>query len=115
MFSQKSVFPLKNLFLMPKCCTVCRQKMEIELGFYYGTGYVSYGLAIAASVALLVAYWTIFGISVMDNSLFYYLAVDITLVCLAMPWLIRYSRVIYLYMFVSYQSNKYLCKVTNEG
>lgn len=100
---------------MPKCCKVCRQKMEIELGFYYGTGYVSYGLAVALSVAILVAYWVIFGISVLDNSLFYYLAVDIILVCLLMPWMIRYSRVIYLYFFVPYQSNRYLCKKGDEG
>ena len=31
---------------MNKECPVCGQPTEIEVGFYYGTGYVSYVLSI---------------------------------------------------------------------
>jgi len=32
-------------------CPICDQYMEIEIGFYYGTGYISYALAFLLSVA----------------------------------------------------------------
>ncbi|NDC42124.1 MAG: DUF983 domain-containing protein, partial [Chitinophagia bacterium] len=46
MFSTRSIFPLKRLTDMPERCPVCGQKMELQVGFYYGTGYVSYALSV---------------------------------------------------------------------
>lgn len=100
MFSQKGIFPLKNLQKMPEHCPHCGQKMELEPGFYYGTGYVSYGVCIAISVVLLIAYALIFGISFNDNSLYYFLILNTSVLVLSLPWLLRISRVLYLYMFV---------------
>lgn len=88
---------------MPSNCTVCGQPMEIEVGFYYGTGYVSYALTVAISVAVFVAYWVLFGISINDNSLFYYLGVDIAILILALPYIMRLSRSIWLSFFVKYE------------
>lgn len=102
MFTNKSIFPLGQMLDMPKKCGVCGQKMELEVGFYYGTGYVSYALSVALFFINLTWYWLIFGISVMDNSIFYYLITSITIVVLLQPWLMRISRVLYLYMFVKY-------------
>lgn len=102
MFSNKGIFPLKEVLKMPNHCEVCGQKMEIEVGFYYGTGYVSYGLSVAIFFLNLVWYWLIFGISYKDNSIFYYLITSISIVVLLQPWLMRISRVLYLYMFVKY-------------
>lgn len=87
---------------MPGRCEVCGQKMELEIGFYYGTGYVSYALSVALFIFNLVWYWLIFGISYKDYSIFYYLITSITIVILLQPWLMRLSRVLYLYMFVKY-------------
>lgn len=87
---------------MPERCAVCGQKMEIEVGFYYGTGYVSYGLSVALFFFNLVWYWGIFGLSYKDNSIFYYLITSIAIVTILQPWLMRISRVLYLYMFVKY-------------
>lgn len=103
MFTNKSIFPLKKLQQMPEKCS-CGQKMEIEPGFYYGTGYVSYGLSIALSIFNFILYYLIFGVSVQDNSLFYYLGANIAILILLMPIIIRYSRVIYLHMFVKKNS-----------
>ena len=102
MFINKNIFPLSHMLDMPEHCTVCGQKMEIEPGFYYGTGYVSYGLSVALFFFNLVWYWLIFGISYKDNSIFYYLIISIIIVLLLQPWIMRYSRVLYLYMFVKY-------------
>ena len=102
MFTNKNIFPLSHMLDMPDNCPVCGQKMEIEPGFYYGTGYVSYGLSIALFFFNLVWYWLIFGISYKDNSIFYYLITSIIIVIVLQPWIMRYSRVLYLYMFVKY-------------
>jgi len=87
---------------MPTQCEVCGQPMEIEVGFYYGTGYVSYALTVAISVAVFVAYWVLVGISINDNSLFYYLGVNALVLVLSMPYIMRLSRSIWLSFFVKF-------------
>ena len=49
LFQNGVSFNLKKNTLMNKECPVCGQPTEIEVGFYYGTSYVSYALAIAIS------------------------------------------------------------------
>ena len=102
MFTTPHIFPLKELLKMPERCPVCGQKMELEVGFYYGTGYVSYALTVALLGLSFVAYWIIFGLSYLDNSIFYALGISIGIVVILQPWLMRISRVLYLYMFVKY-------------
>lgn len=102
MFINKSLFPLNELLKMPERCPVCGQKMELEVGFYYGTGYVSYALSVGLFFFNLIWYWAIFGLSYKDYSIFYYLITSVTIVLILQPWLMRFSRVLYLYMFVKY-------------
>ncbi|HRP90656.1 MAG TPA: DUF983 domain-containing protein [Edaphocola sp.] len=104
MFKNKSIFPLKEMMEMPETCEHCGQKMEIEPGFYYGTGYVSYGLTIGLIVFNLIWYSIFIGINFKDNSIFWFLGVCTALIFLFQPYIMRYSRVLYLYMFVQYQS-----------
>lgn len=87
---------------MPEHCPVCGQKFELEVGFYYGTGYVSYALSVALFFLNFIWYWLIFGVSYNDNSLYYYLVSSISIVILLQPWLMRISRVLYLNIFVKY-------------
>lgn len=102
MFITKSIFPLNRLLEMPEKCEVCGQKMELEVGFYYGTGYVSYALTVALLGICFVAYWIIFGLSYLDNSIFIALGVSVFIALIMQPWLMRISRVLYLNMFVKY-------------
>ena len=102
MFANKHIFPLNHLLDMPERCPVCGQKMELEVGFYYGTGYVSYGLSVAILAGVFVAYWLTIGLSYKDNSIYYALGASVGIVLLAQPWLMRISRVLYLWMFVKY-------------
>lgn len=55
LFSRAFNFRYRGNLDMPPACPVCGQPTEIEVGFYYGTGYVSYALTIALSVSTLVA------------------------------------------------------------
>ncbi|HTM65789.1 MAG TPA: DUF983 domain-containing protein [Flavipsychrobacter sp.] len=102
MFCNHGIFPFKDMLKMPDKCPECGQKMELEVGFYYGTGYVSYGLTLALMGASFILYAIVFGLSYKDNSIFYALGVGVAAAIVLQPWLMRISRVLYLYMFVKY-------------
>lgn len=102
MYTQKSVFPLRSMLQMPEHCSECGQKMELEPGFYFGTGYVSYGLTVALLATVFIAYAVLVGLSYKDNSIFIALATAVGITLVLQPWLMRISRVLYLYMFVKY-------------
>ena len=96
---------LKHIFDMPDHCPVCGQKYDLEVGFWYGTGYVSYALAVAVSVATFVAWFVLIGMSVDDSRIFWWLGLNITLLVALQPWLMRLSRAIWLSFFVRYNEN----------
>ncbi len=102
MFNNSNPWNLKKVFDMPKKCEVCSQPYELEVGFWYGTGYVSYALSVALSVASFVAWIVLIGMSTKDNRFFWWLGSNIFLLIMLQPWLMRLSRVIYLYFFVRY-------------
>lgn len=102
LFKNKNPYRFKKLFAMYDRCPVCGQKTEIEVGFWFGTGYVSYGLCVMLSMITFALYWIFIGITWRDNSIFHWLIANTILLVLIMPWLIRLSRVIYLYLFVRY-------------
>ncbi len=87
---------------MNKTCPVCGQATEIEVGFYYGTSYVSYALTVAISIASLLAWWLIIGLSTDDNRFFYWVGVNAVLLILLQPWLMRLSRSLWISWFVKY-------------
>jgi len=93
---------LSHIFDMHENCPVCNQKYEMEPGFWYGTGYVSYALAVAISATTFVAWLVLIGVSTDDNKVFYWLGFNCLLLVVIQPWLMRLSRVIYLYIFVKY-------------
>lgn len=93
---------LKHIYGMPEHCPECGQKFDMEPGFWYGTGYVSYAVAVAVSAATFIAWWLLVGISVHDNRVLWWLLVNAVVLVLLQPWLMRLSRVIYIRFFVSY-------------
>lgn len=105
LFLSKNAYDLKNNLTMNKSCPVCGQPTEIEVGFYYGTGYVSYALSVAFLVATFVAWWILFGISFSDNSIFWWLGTACTLLILIQPPMMRISRSLWLSWFVKYDAN----------
>lgn len=109
MFKNRLGINISRNMEMHEHCPVCGQPMQIEVGFYYGTGYVSYALTVAISVAVFVAYWVLIGISIDDNSLYYYLGVNILILVVLQPYLMRLSRAIWLSFFVKYDS-EWECK-----
>jgi len=96
---------LSHIFDMHDNCPLCSQKYDLEQGFWYGTGYVSYALAVAVSATTFVAWLVLIGISVDDNRIFWWLGLNTLLLIVTQPWLMRLSRVIYIRFFVRYDEN----------
>lgn len=105
MFVNKNAYSKLNpkaITDMPDHCAVCGQKFTMEPGFWFGTGYVSYALTIAISVATFVAAYVLIGLSFSNNSIFIWLIVNSILLIVLQPWLMRLSRAIYIRFFVKY-------------
>jgi hypothetical protein len=96
---------MKKNMMMNKNCPVCWQPTEIEVGFYYGTSYVSYALSIALSVASLIAWWIIIGLSVNDDRFFFWLGFNAVFLLALQPWLMRVSRSLWISWFVKYDQD----------
>ncbi len=102
MFQTRQVYNLKQFMKMHTKCPVCDQVLEIEPGFYYGTSYVSYMLTVALSVATFIAWWTIIGLSLNDNRLFWWIGFNTVILLICQPYLMRLSRSMWLSFFVKY-------------
>jgi hypothetical protein len=96
---------LSYILDMDDFCPVCQQKFDLEPGFWYGTGYVSYALLALFSGITFIAWWIIIGISTEDNRVFYWLLFNGILIVVLQPWFMRFSRVVYLNFFVKYNEN----------
>lgn len=108
MFKDQNPFKrlsLSHIFNMPDNCPVCNQKYDLETGFWYGTGYVSYALAVAVSGITFVAWVVLIGISTDDNRIFWWLGSNTVGLVVIQPWLMRLSRVLYLRFFVKYDAH----------
>lgn len=105
LFENRTSWRLGKNLKMYKYCPVCGQPSEIEVGFYYGTGYVSYGLTVVLSVASFVAWYLLIGMSVDDNRFFYWLIFNAILLIVLQPYLMRLSRTMWLSFFVRYHPN----------
>ena len=105
MFENKNPYALKTTMRMNKECPVCGQPFNIEVGFYYGSSYVSYAASIALSVATFVAWWVIIGFSLQDNRFFYWLIFNSVFLIAAQPYLMRLARTGWLMFFVRYDIN----------
>jgi uncharacterized protein (DUF983 family) len=101
MFVKKNPYS-KGFMKMYDRCEVCGQYFDLEVGFYYGSGYVSYGIAVALSVATFIAWWLIIGISTDDNRVFFWLIFNSIFILALQPWLMRLSRTAWLATFVKY-------------
>ncbi|QHS63140.1 DUF983 domain-containing protein [Chitinophaga agri] len=104
-FKSNNAYNLKHFTEMNDHCPVCGEDFEREIGFYYGTGYVSYALTVAFSVATFIAWWVIIGFSLYDNRMFWWLGINGVLLVLLQPPIMRVSRTIWLAFFVRYRPN----------
>lgn len=104
MFQNNNPWQLKTTMKMNKECPVCKQPLNIEVGFYYGSSYISYGLTILLSVLSFVIWVVCFGLA-SDKSLLGWLIANAVLLLALQPYLMRVSRTLWLAFFVRYDKN----------
>jgi len=107
LFVKNNPYVFSETTHMNEKCPVCGQPTEIEVGFYIGTGYVSYALMVAFFVSSFVAWKVLIGMTfdLDDNRIFYWMFSSIALVILLQPVFMRLSRSIWIAMFVKYNKN----------
>lgn len=107
LFVSQQPYRLKDGLKMHEHCPVCGQPTEIEVGFYYGTGYVSYALSIAYIVSSFVAWKVLIGVTfaIDDNRIFYWMGTVVVTLFALQPMLMRFSRSLWLSWFVRYDPN----------
>ena len=82
---------------MPEFCTSCGQSFLPEPDFYYGAMYISYGIGV---FLFLTGFYTLEKGLHITGYLFLFLYIS----CLMILWPIvfRYSRTIYIYIFIRF-------------
>ena len=102
LFKYPLTFNFNRVTTMNERCPVCGQITDIEVGFYYGTSFISYTIAFFISVASLLLWWLIIGFSFSDNRFFWWMGLNAVLLIVLQPWLMRFSRSLWLSFFVRY-------------
>jgi hypothetical protein len=105
MFTDPNPWHLRTTLKMPPRCPECGQLFELEVGFWYGTAYLSYALTVLFCVLSFFLWFLTIGFSLTDQRFFWWLGINGVLLVVLQPWFMRVSRVMYLYFFVPYNAN----------
>jgi uncharacterized protein (DUF983 family) len=100
LFINKNPYKIEDWDKMHADCPVCKLHFEREPGFFQGAMYVSYAFGVALSIAIVII-----NLLIGFNPLYYIISNTISLIALA-PLLFRWSRALYLNIFVSYEIAK---------
>lgn len=105
LYTSSNPYNLKTTMRMPERCAVCGQRFELETGFYFGTGYVSYGLSVLFTALFFIGWALTLGLSYDDNSIFWCLGFNAVFLVLLQPLLQRVSRSVWIACFVRYDAD----------
>jgi len=92
------VFPAYNYLKFNKMhsgCSCCRTGFQIEPGFYLGAMYFSYAFVVSIVVVESILLYFILN----DPGIWTYFAFILMTVLGLLPWIFRYSRILFLYLF----------------
>ena len=96
-------YDLKNFTKMYSNCPVCDERYEPEPGYYFGAMYMSY----AINVAVMVVVWVGSELLFSDGVGIWWLVLFSILCGLALtPLTFRWSRLMWINMFVKYDPSK---------
>ena len=99
-FVNKHILPLKDCLKTVEYCTVCKQKIKVENNYGQGMNFVFIFIIFFLN---LFWFWPIVGLSFRDDSILYYVVVSSIMVLILQPWLMRLSRVLFLYLVIRYR------------
>ncbi|MGY8918493.1 MAG: DUF983 domain-containing protein, partial [Flavobacteriales bacterium] len=97
--------PFKNMFFSTenscKTCENCSLDYELEIGFWYGSMYVSY----AISVAVMLLFWSLTTFLFSTITTFNEILIIVIAIILVSPLNYHVSRLIWINFFVKYIPN----------
>ena len=99
-FISKNPYDLKNFTKIHDKCSSCGEHFMKEVGFYYGSMYVSYGLTIALGVVVFVLTYFILNLSEIT-----FLISFSVLALLLWTWIFRKARLIWINLFVKFDKD----------
>ena len=99
MYFDENPLHINKVLKMNDNCSHCGLRYQIEPSFFYGAMYVSYGLNVAIGIAAFIISFVFF-----KTNLKVAFAVIIVSLIISFPFVLRWSRNIYINMFVSYDS-----------
>ncbi len=105
LFTSRNPYDFKTTMKMLEHCPVCGQRFELQTGFYFGTGYVSYALSVTLIGFIFVAWAITIGLSFRDNSIFWCLGISTVILLILQPVLQRLARSIWIAFFVRYDEH----------
>jgi hypothetical protein len=82
-------------------CSVCNEDFRRETGFYFGAAYVSYGLTVGFGIGLYLLLCVLFDVGTVA-----FLITFSTLLIVFLPVFFRYSRLIWIHLFVRPKQQK---------
>ena len=100
MFINENPYKLENWDKMHSDCPSCNLHFEREPGFFQGAMYVSYALGVALSVAVLIV-----NLLIGFETTVFFISNTLALILFA-PLLFRWSRSLYLNIFIRYDRTK---------
>ncbi len=97
--------PFRNMFFSTKnsckTCENCSLNYELEIGFWYGSMYVSY----AISVAVMVLFWTLTNFLYPLIDVFNEILIIALAILIVSPLNYHISRLIWINFFIKYTPN----------
>jgi uncharacterized protein (DUF983 family) len=97
MYLDKNPLHLSKVLKMHEKCSHCGLKYQIEPSFFYGAMYVSYGLNVAIGIAVFIISYVLLNYDIKVS----FISIVTSLIVL-FPFVLRWSRNIYINMFISY-------------
>jgi uncharacterized protein (DUF983 family) len=97
MYLDQNPLHLSKILKMHENCSHCGLKYQIEPAFFYGAMYVSYGLNVCIGIAAFVISYVLLSSTLKVA----FISIIASLIVL-FPFVLRWSRNVYINMFVSY-------------
>ncbi|MEY5048611.1 MAG: hypothetical protein RLZZ175_1970 [Bacteroidota bacterium] len=100
LFSSPNLYNFNQTLVMPENCDKCGQNFELETGFWTGAMYIGYAIVVAIVVTFFIGFMVLFPMPAGEVVL-----ITLAFVVAVYPFILRYARVLYIYIFVNYQSD----------
>lgn len=94
---EKNVLKLHKTFKMHENCSVCGLKYMMEPSFFFGAMYINYALTVGIAIITFVIGTLFFELNFSEN----FIPIILVLLVTA-PLSLRYSRIIWINLFVKY-------------